>query len=442
MNLADSELLMLENLTCINKDTMALVKGLKPVSSYRTVGDYLSFFDETVLRVLEAKGNTTVAGGECSGSELAAMIRYMKENKVFQRLNIVGSPVNKNNHTMALCMEDPLQPQSAIVAFYGTLDSEEWKDNAEGLYQADTDAQREALLYIDSLPYKDLTVIGHSKGGNKAQYVTILSNKVRRGLSFDGQGFSREFIDKYSSAIAKNAGKIKNYSLSTDFIHPLLSPIPGATQLYVDGGSDVKSIGEHHSPNAFFVFYVDSNNHTQIVCTKEGIPYLPMTEEDPSVRVIHNFTNFIQHTANELDKKVIGDYVGDLLAIQFDSSLSYERRLNTLLKRLLRIPKESATLFAYLLKYIEAYHLKNKDVTPLLQALGLSELKQLLDFDSYDLKNILKALRQELSYWEKNMLLYHIVLLLLSVTELTFNVYAFWQELEDKFLSLKGNTLP
>ena len=57
--------------------------------------------------------------------------------------------------------------------------------------------------YIENLPYDSITVAGHSKGGNKAQYVTVLSDKVDRCISMDGQGFSQEFIDKYYAEIQK-----------------------------------------------------------------------------------------------------------------------------------------------------------------------------------------------------------------------------------------------
>ncbi len=435
MELADSDLLMLVNLTYINKDTFTLVKGLGPISSYPSVSNYLASFDENSLMALEEKGNTIVAGGECSGYELAAMIRYMKENEVFQKLMITDAPVNKNNHTMALCFEEPNQPRNAIIAFYSTLDPEEWKDNAEGFYQPDTFSQREALRYIESLAFFSLTVVGHSKGGNKAQYVTILSDKVTRGISFDSQGFSHEFVDKYALAIAQNAKKIKNYSLSTDFVHPLLCQIPGAMQLYVDGGTDVKSMVEHHSPNAFFVFYVDSDGRTQIVCTKEGIAYFPITAEAVNVKIIHNFSDFIQSSANKTDKKLLADFVGDLLYIQFNSLLSDDQRQKALLRRLLHNPKEAATLFAYILKYIESYHLKNNEIPPLLQALGLRDLKQIFKLNYYDVDKILKALRSELSTWEKNLIIYQLFLLITTSAEFTFNTLLFWKELENKFLS-------
>ena len=62
-------------------------------------------------------------------------------------------------------------------------------------------------MYIQGLKecYGDaanhLTVSGHSKGGNRAQYVKILTDQVDRCVSFDGQGFSSEFLELYAEEI-------------------------------------------------------------------------------------------------------------------------------------------------------------------------------------------------------------------------------------------------
>ncbi len=374
MYLADSDLLMLENLTYINQDTRKLVKGLKDIRYYATIEEYLSVFDENALMTLEAQGNGIVSNGNCSGSELAAMIRYMKSKLMLKSLIIAEVPVNHNNHSMALCLEEPANSKNGIVVFQGTLDQDEWRDNALGVYQADTAAQIEALNYIESLPYHHLTVVGHSKGGNKAQYVSVLSHKVVRGVSFDSQGFSLEFIHKYTSLISRATRKLKSYSLSTDFVHPLLLPLPGITKLYVDGGEDVSELVQHHSPNAFFVYYEDSYNHTQIVCTSNGTPYFPLTEECSYVKHIHNYTTYIQQKASKADKKLIGDYVGDLLYIQFNRKQSEYERRKALLVRSMRNPKESATLLGYTARYIATYHLQRKDAAIILGALGIKDM--------------------------------------------------------------------
>ena len=125
--------------------------------------------------------------------------------------------MNKDDSVPAICFNDPDDPEHAVVVFRGTSGKDEWIDNAIGLGVSDTERQKAALDYIENLPYDSITVAGHSKGGNKAQYVTVLSDKVDRCISMDGQGFSQEFIDKYYAEIQKKGHCIKNYYLEGDF---------------------------------------------------------------------------------------------------------------------------------------------------------------------------------------------------------------------------------
>lgn len=401
MYLTDSDLLMLENLTYMNNKTRTIIPGLRDIHSYASLEEYFAVFDENALNMLEAEDEHIVNAGECSGSELAAMLRFMKGRENIKNLHLLSAPINKQGHPFALVFEDPHYPGSIIVAFHGTVDPEEWKDNALGLYQTDTKAQVEALQFIEMLPSKDLTVVGHSKGGNKAQYVSILSQKVSRGVSFDSQGFSQEFLHKYANEISKHATKIKSYSLTTDFIHPLLFKLPGVTQLYVYGGADVSDIIQHHSANSFFEYYKDEKGDTNVICTKDGNAYLPMAEESTSAKIIRNFSSFIQNTASKMDKKTIGDFLGDLIYIHMRYKKNTEKQRKALIERLFHNPKELAILLAYTLKYIEVYYLKNKDITLLLQALGLSELNQLIKSSPYGIEALLKTLGSGLTNWEK-----------------------------------------
>src|SRR5699024_6249914 len=127
----------------------------------------------------------------------AAIIRQIKNDADLYSLDIV----DKDDSVPALCFNDPDDPGHAVVVFRGTSGKDEWIDNAIGLGVSDTERQKAALDYIENLPYDNITVAGHSKGGNKAQYVTVLSDKVDRCISMDGQGFSQEFIDKYYAEI-------------------------------------------------------------------------------------------------------------------------------------------------------------------------------------------------------------------------------------------------
>ena len=95
----------------------------------------------------------------------------------------------------------------ATVAFRGTDSSyRAWWDNFEGGGTTiATPMQEAAKAYIDKLAglgIGNITVTGHSKGGNLAAFVTVLCSNVSNCVSFDGQGFSQAFHDKYKDLIA------------------------------------------------------------------------------------------------------------------------------------------------------------------------------------------------------------------------------------------------
>lgn len=125
----------------------------------------------------------------------------------------------------------------AVIAYRGTGPAyAAWDDNAQGGYLADTDMQQEALEFAQSCArrYDDITVTGHSKGGNMAQYVTVLmGDEVDRCVSFDGQGFSDEFLQKYGKEILENRDKIRSVCAYNDYVNILLTPIAGET-VYLD----------------------------------------------------------------------------------------------------------------------------------------------------------------------------------------------------------------
>ncbi len=110
----------------------------------------------------------------------------------------------------AVCFMDTAR--NAYVVFRGTCGDEEWLDNADGLVQSDTVQQKAALRFVvkvkEQLSPNTLTVAGHSKGGNKAQYVSIVcpDHYVNACVSIDGQGFSLPFFKKYAPNIKTRKG--------------------------------------------------------------------------------------------------------------------------------------------------------------------------------------------------------------------------------------------
>lgn len=371
MSFSDQDVMMIENLTyltggkAIKGDSFnPAVKPFNSVDDCATMAEYLNQFSDEMLAQLDKQGNK-IYNGEISGSEWAAMIRYMKSNANIYNLKVA----DYNEDVGALCfVASDGQP---IVAFVGTKNGAEWIDNVEGLNKSDTECQKAALDYINSLPYDDIIVTGHSKGGNKAQYVTICApeGKIKRCISMDGQGFSQEFYDKYGHLVQERANRIKNYSLSSDFVNILLFPVPGSQQIYVDGGKDVGNILENHSPNAFFDYYMDENGNWVVVVNTNGDPKLNITGNKSDLAVLQDFVAFFLNNASDEEKKLMIDFLSKLLAGLRSEGWSKEQIIEYLMTN-----QDALALFmAYLIKYMEVFDISQMEVVAMLESLGLSD---------------------------------------------------------------------
>lgn len=135
---------------------------------------------------------------------------------------------------------------NATVVFRGTVTEDEWEDNGHGAYEYDTNEQIDALNYINNLQFKDIVVTGHSKGGNKSQYVTILSDKISKCISVNGQGFSNEFIKKYKDQIEKNKSKIICINSKYDYVYCLFNQIGGEFH-YIETDFKINSLDYHRA---------------------------------------------------------------------------------------------------------------------------------------------------------------------------------------------------
>lgn len=174
-----------------------------------------------------------------------------------------GSHLEKN---MACFVDDPDNPRDVIVVFRGTSKNDDWRDNGRCSYQADTEKQREAAEYVNGLPGNygnEITVTGHSKGGNKAQYVTMVTDRVGRCVTFDGLGFSKEFIEKYADEISKKSDCITAISVAEDYVNSILLPIADKRTFVESNLEYVSHFVEYHKPNVFL------NGHGELNPPKE-----------------------------------------------------------------------------------------------------------------------------------------------------------------------------
>ncbi len=302
--LTDEELCMLEQLTYLDED-VAIAAGIgnsfvkiNQDDHRKTISDILSVFTTSALNELKKHGEP-VGDAVISGVEWARIIEYMQTSRL-QYLELYDTLINETNYhsvvyynneyisinnfqdvsyrkkhgipedatlddcdkiirvPLALCFNDGSDDTNeAIIAYKGTTGPDEWADNVFAGYNYSSPPQEAALEFANDMVsngFTKLTVTGHSKGSNKAMFVTILCDNVIRCVSFDGEGFSEKFLrdEKTVEKIVKRSSLITNYSLSSDFVNILLYQIPGSNQIHCKGYG-IEGVGENHSPNSFFV---------------------------------------------------------------------------------------------------------------------------------------------------------------------------------------------
>jgi hypothetical protein len=228
--LSEEELLLLS--TLIYEDSVAEGK-------YSTVGDLIAHYeglsDEEWAKI-EWRSDFGFMEENGTGDPVAAFKEvYEKIGDSTELMSLqITNPVlaeGGRNDITAVCFVDP-DDGTATVAFRGTDASYvTWKDNLEAAGNLGlTPMEKSAVAYIESLPYTEINVTGHSKGGHLAAVATLLcGDQVSRCVSYDGQGCSETFIKEYSDEIAANRDKITTYAAHNDFVHGLLFSVSGQT---------------------------------------------------------------------------------------------------------------------------------------------------------------------------------------------------------------------
>ncbi len=317
MSYSDSDLALIEMITYINGDVLE-VAGIESDEFVieGNIENILSLFDDDALEKLR-NHKEPIDGALASGDEWASIIETLKSREDICRLE-VDSYYPDSGTKLGICYTDPQNESGPIVTYKGTTGDDEWSDNIIGMNTSDTPLQEEALAFMETLVakgYKDIIVVGQSKGGNKAMYVTILCDEVSRCVSLDGQGMSYQFMNKYEDEIKANSHKIINISLEDDYVHILLLQMMGIETAYVKGYG-LQSFIENHSPNSFFVTDADGN----IILDDDGKPIFEYVQEDnPNMEIISGFVEYIMDnaSADEMQRivsylaPIVGEYLGN-----------------------------------------------------------------------------------------------------------------------------------
>lgn len=208
-----------------------------------------------------------------------------KPNLMELRIRDIDNKYTKSVRTA--CFID--KKDNATVVFRGSVTESEWDDNGQGAYEYDTNEQIDALNYINNLEFKDIIVTGHSKGGNKAQYVTVLSDKISKCISVNGQGFSNEFIIKYKNEIEKNKSKIICINSKYDYVYCLFNQIGGEFH-YIETELKINPL-DYHRANVILDEYGNLNRETNQgifsqVINQFSISFLSYLPKDMRILII------------------------------------------------------------------------------------------------------------------------------------------------------------
>lgn len=339
-------------------------------ANYENVGDWINSID---LNRIDSNANYNFTSGE----EWKNIVNAVKNDKTLMGLEIVATHRDvgeTGGGGLSAVFKNP-ETNEAIVTFKGTA-AEEWKDDfVGGGYTQTTDGvsteqQLNALEWYQSLDksdYSSITITGHSKGGNKAKYITLMDDSVSRCVSFDGQGFSDEFVEQYRDNIARNQEKIHNNNLDGDFVNILLNDVGSVTYYKGNGvGNSGGGYAENHCPNSFLKFNQDG--------TYKIIPG-PQSEQ---MKKFDEFLNSCLRSMPDEQKQDALAAIGELIELGLGKGVT---DVNEYLKVL--TDGSNAECMAYFIAYFIKYEQANPEIGEtiknFLQQMGMDDFSSLVD---------------------------------------------------------------
>lgn len=361
--LSTEEILLLNNLMYMRDSG-----EMHSVAQYqgKTIRDLIEDID------INQMNNQTEYTDGMTGDEWKDIICAVKNNETLMNMKITSTYRDEDYGGGESAVFINEESGEAIVAFQGTAIAPggiEWKDNFYG--GGPTDAadgvstlnQERALKWYQSLDLdeKIVTITGHSKGGNKAKYVALLDDSVDRCVSFDGQGFSDEFMEKYRAQISRRQDVIENHNAEYDFVNMLLNDIG---KKYYYETTNVDSFIENHCTNAFLKVNPDGS------CT------MLKTEQSEIITHMDSFLNsYLRSISSEEKAEVMA-----LVATLVEGGFSGED-INFYLDVLMdndNLDKMSY-LIAYFLEYGEKRPELFNSIETILDDMGMGDINKIVN---------------------------------------------------------------
>lgn len=270
--------------------------------------------------------------------------------------------------------------KEAVVAFRGTA-ANEWTDDFIASAQTDSLQQINALEWYKKIFFKHhlknyyITLIGHSKGGNKAKYITILNDTPNRCVSFDGQGFSDVFMKHYKDRILKRQDIIENHNVDYDYVNILLNDI--GTRTYYHGYDYGKGgFAEAHCPNTFFDFGENGQYNMRVNTLGQA----------PEMQILDQFINSMSRSdVSEKERVETAQLLGILIEKAFSIKGSETNSTSDFISFMCDLIKDEkySNNTAYFLAFIIRFSIENKKFLPALKSImnhfGMNDFSKIID---------------------------------------------------------------
>ena len=146
------------------------------------------------------------------------------------RVNYYQNILDDENDIQFSAVTFITDPQHAYIAFRGTdATITGWKENCNMLFTSPVGSQTLSVPYVEKVASKfkgEITLIGHSKGGNLAIYSGVMCSedikeRITEILCFDNPGFTDEFIN--SKKYLESEHKIVKFVPEESMIGMILS---------------------------------------------------------------------------------------------------------------------------------------------------------------------------------------------------------------------------
>ena len=289
---------------------------------------------------------------EINEEEFDSLIESIKvEKNIFKDvyfLNIENSLSGNKECTENLVNMTLKYKNNLIFVFKGTSGTYEWVDNVRGTYVSDTKRQIKALKYYDKMyklyaDYVDkIYITGHSKGGNKAQYIGVLrgeDSKIKHVYSFDGQGFNDLFFEKYKDLIKKNKKKITSISNENDFVNIIMKLAVG-NKIYIKSkttkGKDKDKVaqithlfGGWHSP------------YSMLIKKDDRLHINEETKQNEVMATVSDLINYYSKKMTVEEKRYFFYKLAETrMSVEYDNDEEFKKEPKDFFKRFIQINRD------------------------------------------------------------------------------------------------------